>query len=77
MQEKLIILREKSGFNKTQMAKVIGVTPKTYVHKERGEYEFTQDEMFTLATFFDKKIDEIFLPRCHQNGDSVTGKGVG
>ncbi|AJD91575.1 hypothetical protein JMA_22580 [Jeotgalibacillus malaysiensis] len=77
MQEKLMILREKSGFNKSQMAKIIGVTRKTYVYKERGEYEFTQDEMFTLAAFFDKKVDEIFLPRSHQNGNLVTIKGGG
>ncbi|WP_227396826.1 helix-turn-helix transcriptional regulator [Jeotgalibacillus aurantiacus] len=64
-----MILREKSGFSKSHMAKVLGITLKTYTLKERGEYEFTQDEMFTLATFFDKKIDQIFLPRSHQNGD--------
>ena len=46
----------------SSMAKLINVDLRTYQNKERGDTQFKQNEMFTIAKFFDKKIDEIFLP---------------
>lgn len=74
MQENLIILRKKNGLNMKEMADIINVSRYTYSLKERGLYEFTQDEMFQISEKFDKTIAEIFLPRCHQNGDNITEK---
>lgn len=51
-----------------QMARYLGITPKTYRSKELGNTEFTLDEMFEIAKLFNKKIDDIFLPRRYQNG---------
>lgn len=51
-----------------QMARYLGITPKTYRSKELGNTEFTLDEMFEIAKLFNKKIDDIFLPRKYQNG---------
>lgn len=70
MQEKLLILRNKNKFTKTKVAKEIGVTLQTYTAKERGDIEFTSDEMFKISDLFGIEISEIFLPRYHQNGDN-------
>lgn len=55
-----------------QMARYLGITPKTYRSKELGNTEFTLDEMFEIAKLFNKKIDDIFLPRKYQNGTGGT-----
>lgn len=69
MQEKLLVLRERNDMSKTFVANHIGITPKQYSAKEKGLYEFTSDEMFKIKDLFDEKMEDIFLPRCHQNGD--------
>ena len=73
MQRNLLVLRETEGYTRSQLAKLLGISLKTYSQKERGISEFTQDEMFTLSCFFGKNIDQIFLPRGNQNGNNVTG----
>jgi putative transcriptional regulator len=52
-----------------EIADYLGIAVQTYRLKEKGEYEFTQDEMFMLAELFNKNINEIFLPRKHRNGN--------
>ncbi len=69
MQEKLIILRKKNKINQETLAKLINVTPKQYGLKERGDAIFNGDEMFLIAEYFGMKIDDIFLPSNHQNGE--------
>ncbi len=69
MQEKLIILRKKRKINQETLANLINVTVKQYGLKERGEAIFNGDEMFKIANYFNEKIDNIFLPTYHQNGD--------
>lgn len=69
MQEKLLLLRKKENLSIKEMADILGIQSKTYSLKERGLAEFTQDEMFTLSEKFQMKIDQIFLPRGHRNGD--------
>lgn len=68
MQEKLLLLRRRHGFSQKYMAKKLGISPTQYGSKERGVHEFTSDEMFKASEIFDKKIDDIFLPRGHQIG---------
>ena len=51
-----------------QMANYLGITTKTYRSKELGNTEFTLDEMFEIAKIFNKKVDDIFLPRKYHNG---------
>jgi len=69
MQEKLIIIRSRNKFTKKYVAEYLGITPKQYSAKENGQYPFDSDEMFLLSKLFDKKMEDIFLPRSNQNGD--------
>lgn len=66
MQEKLIILRLERGLSKIFMGKLIGRTAKQYAQKEKGLNQFTANEMFTIANYFEKKIEDIFLPTFEQ-----------
>ncbi|MGH0487436.1 helix-turn-helix transcriptional regulator [Bacillus mycoides] len=71
MQILLYKLRKQSNLTQVAMGSMLNIAPKTYGAKERGEFEFTQDEMFEISNYFGKKIDDIFLPRCHQFGNLV------
>ena len=68
MQSKLLILRKERKITQTELAKLLDISTQSYSRKELGQNEFTADEMFTLANYFGLKIEEIFLPRVHQNG---------
>lgn len=68
MQSKLLILRKEKKMTQIGLAQVIGISAKSYRDKENGRLNFSQDEMFALANVFKKSIDDIFLPRKHQNG---------
>lgn len=68
MQEKLILLRKTSGVTQDTLAKLLDINPKTYSAKELGKTEFSMNEMFKIAKYFDKQIEDIFLPRILQNG---------
>ena len=69
MQEKLLILRRRHGFTQQQMSEKLGMSVTSYAKKERGEVEFTADEMFLVKDIFNKSLEEIFLPRSHRIGD--------
>lgn len=73
MQGKLLVLRKEKKVSQKNMAKLINVSLATYARKERGEYPFDADEMFKIARFFNKKIEDIFLPRSYQIGNK---KGI-
>ena len=62
-------LRKQRKLSQPSMAKIIGVHRVSYTNKELGKLEFTQDEMFKISNYFGLPIDQIFLPRSHQNGD--------
>lgn len=64
-----MILRERNKYSKKYMAEKLGLSVQQYSNKERGDYEFTSDEMFIVRDIFNKRIEDIFLPRNHQNGD--------
>ena len=69
MQEKLLILRKKHDFSQEEMAKYLNISSAQYGKKERGLNAFNSDEMFIIRNIFNKPLEEIFLPRNHQNGD--------
>lgn len=69
MQEKLIILRKQNNVTQQTLADLIGITVKQFSFKENGKSIFDGDEMFKIAQFFKLKIEDIFLPTTHQNGD--------
>lgn len=66
MQYNLMIWRKENNITQKQMAQLLGITQKQYSFKERGKAQFTLDEMFEIAKFVGKSIDQIFLPRTHQ-----------
>lgn len=72
MQSKLIILRKQKGTTQKELAELIGVSVKQYGLKENGETKFNGDEMFKIAEFYNMKIEDIFLPTYHQNGEFET-----
>lgn len=76
MQHKLKELRLEQKVSQERMAKLLGISRVSYNLKESGRYEFKQDEMFALAKFFNQRMDYIFLPRSHRNGDNDTKKEV-
>lgn len=69
MQEKLYTIRRRKGYTQEYIAKQLGISKTQYGLKERGVYEFTSDEMFSLSELFGDKIDNIFMPRSHRIGD--------
>lgn len=71
MQEKLLILRKRHNYSQSYMAEKLGLSSTQYGLKERGEYEFTSDEMFKASEIFGERIEDIFLPRSHRIGDKV------
>lgn len=69
MQKKLLLLRKDNKITQTQLANILGITVKQFGAKESGKAKFNGDEMFKIADFFNMKVDDIFLPTTHQNGD--------
>lgn len=55
-------LRRYNGLTQEDMAKLIGVTLRTYINKEQGVTQFKMQEMFIISRVFNKSLDEIFLP---------------
>lgn len=69
MQTKLILLMKEKNVTNKDLASKIGITDKQIGLKIKGIARFNGDEMFEIAAFFGKKIDDIFLPTYHQNGE--------
>jgi len=55
-------LRAKNNINQKKMADVLNITVSTYNRKENGLRSFLIEEAREIANFFNKGIDEIFLP---------------
>ncbi|HHJ8618136.1 TPA: helix-turn-helix transcriptional regulator [Streptococcus pyogenes] len=55
-------LRKEKGISQEEMSKVINKSSNTYRDKELGKRDFTQSEMFKIASFFNKDLGEIFTP---------------
>lgn len=72
MQKELYDLRKNEHkMSQQDLADYLGISVQAYRDKEKGKRAFTQDEMFAIAELFKRKIDEIFLPRKHQNGNRI------
>ena len=72
MQKELYDLRKNENkMSQQDLADYLGISVQAYRDKEKGKRAFTQDEMFAIAELFKRKIDEIFLPRKHQNGNKL------
>lgn len=74
MQEKLIRTRKANLETQEKIAKLIGVDVRTYQNKENGATQFKMNEMFIIATHFNKKIDEIFTPTNFGNHEVKEGE---
>lgn len=69
MQVKLILLRKDHKISQCKLAELLNISQKQYSRKELGKAKFNGDEMFKIAYFFKKKVDEIFLPTTHHLGE--------
>lgn len=67
MQYLLDSIRRSKKITQEDMAKLLNIDVRTYQNKEKGVTQFKQNEMFITAKFFNKKIDEIFLPTNFEN----------
>lgn len=68
MQDNLILLLKKNNLSQRWLAEFLSVSDKQIGKKLNGEAPFKSDEMFKIANYFNKSIDEIFLPRMYENG---------
>lgn len=73
MQSKLLLLRKEFKITQQDLANILGITTKQFSAKELGKVKFNGDEMFKIADYFNMKIDDIFLPTTHQNGELQNG----
>jgi len=60
-------LRAEQGLSMADMAKIVGITPNTYLLKENGARDFVETEMKTLVKFFKVSGDELFFGNIIQN----------
>lgn len=61
-QWKLEDLRELSGDTQEQMAHLLNINVSSYRNKEKGDTEFRATEMFKIARYYNRTIEDIFLP---------------
>lgn len=67
MQHKLYALR-KGKYTQEEIARLLNISRNSYINKEKSITPFTADEMFIISKLFEENMEDIFLPRCHQNG---------
>jgi DNA-binding XRE family transcriptional regulator len=58
---KLKAKRVEKGLTQTQLAKMIGIAPATYNHKENGTAHFSFQEIVKLLEVLECKFEDIFL----------------
>ncbi len=63
MQWNLIRLRKEHKLLQKDMEKILSISKDSYGMKERGQVQFTMDEMFILSRYFGLPLEQIFLPR--------------
>ena len=61
-QWKLEELRELNGDTQEQMANLLNINTTSFRNKEKGDTEFKATEMFIIAKYYVKTLEEIFLP---------------
>ena len=73
MHWELLKLRKINNISQQEMAALLKINPTTYSMKENGKSDFKLDEIYTIAKFFNKRIEEIFLPTSIRNTDNLKG----
>lgn len=68
MQGKLILLMKENNITNKQLAQILSISEKQIGKKIRGECDFKSKECFILSEYFNKSIEEIFLPSMYENG---------
>ncbi|MEC5422073.1 helix-turn-helix transcriptional regulator [Virgibacillus sp. C22-A2] len=63
MQWQLLKLRKEHNLSQEKMSKIARMSVVSYGKKERGEIQFSSDEMFSLKEYFGLPMEQIFLPR--------------
>ena len=58
---KLKAKRVEKGLTQTELAKLIGIAPATYNHKENGTAYFSFQEICKLLQVLDCKFEDIFI----------------
>lgn len=64
---KLIALRAEHGLTQEEMAKIVGVSAKTYATKENGTSVFMVPEAIRILRHFNVKFEDVFLPSDYGN----------
>lgn len=67
MQEKLILEMKRLHITSKELACIIGISEKQFGNKLNGKVDFKSSEMFIIADYLHKKIDDIFLPTMYDN----------
>ena len=67
MKNRVEELRKQMGLNQDELAKVIRVSRQTVSSIENGKYNPSLELAFTIADFFNQRIDEIFI---HERSNS-------
>lgn len=62
MQEKLILEMKKLRITNKELASIIRISEKQFGNKLNGKVDFKSSEMFAIANYLHKKVDDIFLP---------------
>ena len=66
----LIKHRKEMNLSQEQFAEKVNISISSYRNKETGNVEFKPSEMFRIARFFGKKVDDIFLdPNSTENAE--------
>lgn len=71
MQNKLILLMQREKVTTKKIAELLNITEKQAAYKIKGKSDFKCSEMFKIAAYFDKNIDEIFLAPMYENGTKI------
>lgn len=54
-------LRAEHGISMASMAKIVGISEVSYLHKENGKVDFKASEMAILKKYFKVSADELFF----------------
>ncbi len=55
-------MRELNGDTQEQLANLLNINTTSYRNKEKGDTEFKATEMFCIAKYYGKSLEDIFLP---------------
>lgn len=68
MQGKLMILLKENNLTQRWLSDYLGISEKQASKKLKGSAPFKDTEMFKLANYFNKTVEDIFLPSMYENG---------